>query len=440
MPVTEPRLLEELERAWSQSDRLFGLLTADAWLERPIPLRHPFVFYLGHLAAFAWNQVGRGVLGRGAFDARLDDLFERGIDPPDEAAARALAIDDWPSLPEIERYRDGVRAALREAWDDVGALADEHPLAERHRIYALVLEHELMHHETLVYKLHALDPRFLAGPPGPALELGPAADAGTVAIPPGRVTLGADFDELEFGWDNEFPRQRVDVDTFELDRRPVTVGEYRAFVDAGGYREERLWRSDDWDWIRARERSAPEKWFRTEDGWRRRTMFGDVGLDEVAGWPAIVTCAEAEAYARWQDARLPTEVELHRAAFGTPEGRERRYPWGSDDLDATHAHVDLAGFDPVPAGSRAAGASAFGALDLVGNGWEWTATTFGPRPGFEAWISTYPGYSSDFFGADHRVIFGAAWTTPARLVRPSFRNWFRRRYPWANATFRLVRS
>jgi len=438
--MTRPRLLEELEEAWSTSDRLFGMLTADGWHQRPIALRHPLVFYRGHATAFAWNQIGRGVLGRGDWNAELDELFERGIDPPDEETARAQAIDDWPALAVIERYRDEVRNALREAWNDVGARASEHVLAERHRAYALVLEHELMHHETLVYQYQALDPRFLERPTGTELDLGPAADAGTVSIPKGRATLGADFDAVEFGWDNEFPRQRVDVDPFELDRRPVTIGEFHEFVDAGGYRESSFWRADDWTWVQARDRKAPHYWFGDGRDWRLRTMFEDVALDEAAGWPAIVTCAEAEAYARWQGGRLPTEPELQRAAYGTPEGRERPFPWGSDEPEPRHANLGLRSFDPVPAGSQTAGASAFGALDLVGNGWEWTATEFGPLPGFEPWMPTYPGYSADFFDADHRVIFGAAWPTAVRLARPSFRNWFRRRYPWVFATFRLVRD
>ena len=440
VPATLPRLLEELELAWKTTDRLFGLMRPDAWLERPIALRHPFVFYLGHLSAFAWNQVGRGVLGRGPWKAEFEELFERGIDPPDERVAREQAIADWPNLAAIERYRDEIRNALRESWDDVGALASKHVLAEQHRIYALVLEHELMHHETLVYMLQALDSRFLICPQDFELELGPAASGGTVSIPQGRVTLGADFNKLAFGWDNEFPRQRVDVDAFELDRRSVTIGEYRAFVDAGGYRESSWWRADDWTWIQARDRRAPESWFQNAGDWRQRTMFSDVALERVEGWPVVVTCAEAEAYARWQGGRLPREAELQRAAYGTPQGRERSFPWGDDEAEPRHANLGLQSFDPVPAGSRVDGISAFGALDLVGNGWEWTSTRFGPLPGFEAWMSTYPGYSADFFDADHRVLFGAAWPTAARLARPSFRNWFRRRYPWVFATFRLVRA
>ena len=439
MPAERPRLLEELEEAWARTDRLFGVLTADAWAQRPIAARGPLVFHLGHTSALAWSQIGCGVLGREPWDGRLDALLEQPIDRTGEEPD-ADSLGDWPSVATIARYRDDVRDALRAAWDDVGERANEHVLAERHRVYALVLEYEQMHQEVVAGLIHALEPQYLERPAGADLDVGPAAAGGTVGIPQGRVTLGADFDELEFGWDNEFPRQRVDVDEFDLDRRPVTIAEYRAFVEAGGYRESSYWRADDWTWIQARDRRAPETWFSADGAWRCRTTFVDVDLAEVLGWPAVVTCAEAEAYARWQGARLPSEVELQRAAYGTPAGRERRFPWGSDPADEARANLDLTHWDLVPAGSRPAGTSAFGALDLVGNGWEWTSTEFGPLPGFEAWMPTWPTYSTDAFDADRRVAFGAAWPTATRLTRPSFRQRFRRRDPAVFATFRLVRA
>jgi formylglycine-generating enzyme required for sulfatase activity len=150
-----------------------------------------------------------------------------------------------------------------------------------------------------------------------------------------------------------------------------------------------------------------------------------------------VSHAEASAYARWRRRRLPTEAEYHRAAFGTPEGPERPFPWGDAEPTAERGNFGGERDDPVPAGSRPAGASAGGVHELVGNGWEWTSTPFAPFEGF-APMATYPRYSTDFFDGRHFVLKGASPATPAALVRRTFRNWFQGSYPFVFAKFRCV--
>jgi formylglycine-generating enzyme required for sulfatase activity len=152
-----------------------------------------------------------------------------------------------------------------------------------------------------------------------------------------------------------------------------------------------------------------------------------------------VSQAEATAYARWKGRRLPTEAEFHRAAYGSPAGEDRRYPWGDEAPDASRGHFDFRGWDPVPAGSHPKGASAWGVHDLVSNGWEWTSTVFGPFAGFEP-MASYPEYSADFFDGQHYVMKGASPATAKELLRPSFRNWFRSNYPYVYAKFRTVGS
>ncbi len=463
--------LAALEAAWKRTDRLFELLD-QAWFARPIPLRHPFVFYLGHLPAFTWNQIGRGVLGKGSFRPAFDELFERGIDPLDESAAADVAIDDWPPLDEILDYRDGVRAALPELARELEGAARERctdPLVENSRVLHLVLEHELMHHETLMYAIQELPPERKRAPehgvPPNGTERAADTEAEVLAIPGGTVTLGTDFDALPFGWDNEFPERRgVRVEDFRLDRLPVSVSDFHAFVDAGGYADGRLWSAADRAWLAKTAREHPSNWRRASDGsYFQRTMFGELPLAHVLDRPAIVSHAEASAYARWKGVRLPTEAELSRAAYGTPNGRERAlerahpervlerahpervleraHPWGDEaPVPGLHGNFGFASFDPAPIGSHPAGQSAFGVLELVGNGWEWTDTDFAAHAGFEPWMRTYPGYSTDFFDGEHKVLFGAAWPTDVRLVRKSFRNWFQRRYPWVFAKFRLARD
>jgi formylglycine-generating enzyme required for sulfatase activity len=154
-------------------------------------------------------------------------------------------------------------------------------------------------------------------------------------------------------------------------------------------------------------------------------------------WPVYATQAEASAFARWSGARLPTEAEFQRAAYGSPQG-ERAYPWGASPPTASHGVFDFASWDPAPVGSHPDGASAWGIHDLVGNGWEWTSTPFGPFPGFSP-MASYPEYSADFFDGEHFVLKGASSATARELLRPTFRNWFRARYPFVYAGFRCVR-
>jgi formylglycine-generating enzyme required for sulfatase activity len=156
-------------------------------------------------------------------------------------------------------------------------------------------------------------------------------------------------------------------------------------------------------------------------------------------WPVYVSFAEAAAFARWRQARLPTEPEFQRAAFGTLDGPERRHPWGDAEPTATRGVFDFSSWEPEPAGSHPDGRSAWGVDDLVGNGWEWTRTPFAPFPGFMP-LPSYPEYSADFFDEEHFVMKGASTATARELLRPTFRNWFRARYPYVYSTFRCVRE
>jgi len=430
-------LRDRLEAAWERSDLVFDLLADDVWLQRPIALRQPFIFYLGHLPAFAWNQVCRGVLGRPSFNAPFDTLFERGIDPVGDDYRPTSA--SWPGVADVLAYRDRVREALRASFDDVAALAAKDPLAERGRIYHLAIEHELMHHETLLYMVQQLPDRFKLRPSWlPAHVWRGAAAPGTVAIPGGRVTLGASFERAAFGWDNEFPEREVEVAPFRMDATPVRNEEYCEFVDGGGYRLRALWSDEDWAWKEGAGIRHPTFWVHDGDHWHFRTLFGPVSLEEAADWPACVSWAEARAYARWKGLDLPTEAEFHRAAFGRPGGAARRHPWGDGPACPEHGSFGFRDWAPTPVGSHPAGASAWGVHELVGNGWEWTSSVFEPYPGFKAYARTYPGYSADFFDGKHYSMLGASWATDGALVRRSFRNWFQPHYPYVFAKFRCV--
>jgi formylglycine-generating enzyme required for sulfatase activity len=197
----------------------------------------------------------------------------------------------------------------------------------------------------------------------------------------------------------------------------MTNADYLQFVEAGG--------------------PPPPFWVQRDGAWRLRAMFEEIDMPRA--WPVYVAQDQALAYAAWRGARLMTEAEFHRAAYGTPHGDERRQPWGDESPSAERGNFGKERWDPVSAGSYPAGASAWGVHDLVGNGWEWTSTVFEPLPGFLP-MASYPRYSADFFDNDHYVVKGASPVTGFDLIRRSFRNWYRPSYPYVYAKFRCVIS
>ena len=421
----------------TRSRMLFDLVTDDAYKTNPIPLRHVIAFYEGHLPVFSFNTLIKKALGRPGIDERYEKLFARGIDPEDEEAARASGRDAWPERHEILAYAEEADRRILDVLENEDLTRAGHPLLDRAEAVFTILEHEAMHHETLLYILHRL-PYSMKRKPAhadPVLE-GEVPGQRSIAIPAGRATLGAERDQQTFGWDNEFPRQVVSVPAFEIDAYPVTNRDWLDFMNAGGYETPEWWTKKGWAWRVESGLRQPLFWEPRRQGFVWRGMFEEVPLPPA--WPVYVSWEEAAAYARWKGGRLPTEAEFQRAAYGTREGAERPYPWGADAPDAGRGNFDFAHWDPTPVGAHPAGASAWGVHDLVGNGWEWTSTPFEGFPGFEP-MNSYPEYSADFFDREHYVMKGGSSATARELLRPSFRNWFRANYPYPYVTFRVAR-
>ena len=436
--LLNPTLLARLDEARSRTDSFFDLLPPNCLYERPVPERHRLIFYLGHLEAFDWSLLS-GELGLASQKCQLDKLFAFGIDPvggglPSDTPA------DWPAIVQVEQYRSNIRDRLDDA---LRCSRSPSSCFSNETLLNVAIEHRLMHAETLVYLLHnlPLEKKIPGAPPLPHPR--PSPRPGQVAIPSGVATLGQRRGSHEFGWDNEFEEQRVEVLMFSIDAFPVTNGEYLKFVRAGGYQESRYWELQDWEWRGAHHIDHPGFWIPLPHSaasdpaapWAYRAMFGDIPLP--LSWPVYVSHAEASAFARWAGKKLPTEAQWHRAAYGTAQGEEREYPWGDAPPDASRGNFHYFSWDPTSVDAHPEGASAFGVFDLLGNGWEWTSTPFAPLPGFQA-FSFYPGYSADFFDGKHFVMKGGSPRTDACMLRRSFRNWFQPHYPYVYATFRCV--
>jgi formylglycine-generating enzyme required for sulfatase activity len=403
-PEVRAGLFARLNSARAQTDHLFDILRPGAIYERPVSERHRLIFYLGHLEAFDWNQIARSGLSSPSFHPAFDKLFEFGIDPPPGQAPQDRP-SDWPSVAEVRSYNARVRSEL----DSLLAEAPE-------ELLHIALEHRLMHAETLAYLFHNLPYQHKLAPAGSIhLTAPPSVAPQVVAIPEGIATLGQR--PGEFGWDNEFHQHQVHVPAFQIGKYKITNAEYLEFVRAGA--------------------SPPHFWVDRNGQWFNRGMFAEIPLPP--DHPVYVTHLEAAAYAQWRGQSLMTEAQFHRAAYGTPARHERPYPWGDAAPESRHGNFDFHHWDPVAVTSTPQGDSAFGISQLVGNGWEWTATPFAPFEGFRPY-PTYPGYSQNFFDGEHYVLKGASPRTAACFLRRSFRNWFRRDYPYVYASFRLTEN
>ena len=329
----------------------------------------------------------------------------------------------------------------------------------------LVTFHEGMHAEALAYTRQTLGyppPCFVSE--APRCPIDRRACAGDVEIPGGKFIIGAEKN-LPFVFDNEKWAHTVHVGSFRIARAPVTNGEFLEFVEEGGYRDKRYWSEEGWQWLESggapqleksfakffkknltepmevvafKERlDHPVYWQPLDNGrWQQRVYDGYVLLNEDL--PVVhVSWYEAEAFCRWAGRRLPREAEWEVAASGefgadrTELAATRRYyPWGDSAPGAETANLDWRAGGLVEVGAHAAGDSAFGCRQMIGNVWEWTADDFLPYPGFSP--DPYKEYSQPWFGT-HKVLRGGCWATSALLIRNSWRNFYTpdRRDVWA---------
>jgi len=430
--VVEAPPLERISDARRRSDSLFDIVQRDAIYDRPIPERHRIIFYVGHLEAFDWNLLHENVFGLRSFHPEFDRLFAFGIDP----VGGGLPTDqpsDWPSLDRVREYVREIRNSLDDKlMSNAGGQRDGFALDT---LLNVAIEHRLMHVETLAYMVHQLPLERKIPQTTSSNPLVSPVTHSIIKIPRGAVRLGLNRRSGAFGWDNEFEAHTTDVPAFEIDRYMVTNGQFLEFMKAGGYAKRELWWDAGWQWKGANDISHPVFWHKRDGAWLYRTMFDEIPLP--LEWPAYVSRAEASAYARWAGKALPTEGQWQLAAYGSPDEAERLYPWGNDAPSSKHGNFDFESWDPVPVNAHPRGKSAFGVEGMLGNGWEWTSSVFGPFPEFEP-FPFYRGYSADFFDGKHFVMKGGSARTAACMLRPTFRNWFQPHYQYVYAGFRCV--
>ncbi len=408
--------------AWLESARARTLGLVEDWpsaarLGPRLAVVNPALWELGHVGWFEERWILRHAAARPPLRADSDALYDSSAVPHDHRWD--LALPSWEATLD---YLADVRVRSLVAARTVDPYFP--------RLAAL---HEDMHGEAFAYTRQTLGlPAPGVGASGP-VEAGPLA--GDVFVPGGRFTLGARPDD-PFTFDNEQRAHEVTVAPFWIARAAVTQAEFAEFTEDRGYARRELWSEEGWRWREAVRAEQPLHWRRDGGRWLRRAFDRFVALEPHR--PAIHVCwYEADAWCRWAGRRLPTEVEWEAAASCEPGqgGRalvdaRRRYPWGDAEPDARRANLDFRATGCADVAAHADGDSAFGCRQLVGNVWEWTASTFGPYPGFEP--GPYRDYALPWFGT-HKVLRGGCFVTRARIARNAYRNFYTpdRRDVWA---------
>src|SRR4029078_12785167 len=296
LAVDRSSVVDWYQRTRARTRAIFDLIDPSAYYSRPIALRNPIVFYEGHIPAFSVIAFLRRGLGRPPVDARLEKLFERGIDPDstDAAVPRSGANTEWPSRDEVLDFARRADVAIIEALEDA-ELRDERPAMHRAQALYTALEHEAMHQETLLYMWHRL-PHDQKRAPDLPQKGGGTPSAGKkgdrVRISAGTATLGADRNRITFGWDNEFDEHRVEVPAFEIDVHNVTNAEFLEFVEAGGYRDSSLWSKAHWAWVQENQITHPSFWSAATGPTAARFWIGMVQpVSAPPNWPVCVSPA-----------------------------------------------------------------------------------------------------------------------------------------------------
>ncbi len=412
------------------SMRLAAPLSDEDCQVQSMPDASPTKWHLAHVTWFFETFVlERYERHFTPFDASFRVLFNsyyQGVGEQHPRGQRGLV--SRPRLADIQRYRAQVdertRAVMQAHPDDSGLAA----------LVLLGLQHEQQHQELLLTDIkHALS----FNPPAQSAyaQRWPLAAVRAQAMrwfgyAGGVFELGHDAaQDGDFCFDNETPRHRTYTAPFELASRTVNCGEYLRFIDDGGYRRPELWLSLGWEWVRSSQRTAPLYWRQIDGGWTMHTLQGRVHID-----PHTPVCHlsyfEADAYARWAGARLPTEAEWERAARDH-QARTR----SQSHLPSRANFADRGAFHPLPPAEEAGD----GPVQLFGDVWEWTQSNYGAYPGYRPLPGAVGEYNGKFMCQQY-VLRGGSCATPAGHVRASYRNFFPPEAQWQFRGLRLARD
>lgn len=420
-------------RIRADTESLARHLAPEDMVVQSMPDASPTKWHLAHTTwffeTFLLTPHARGHRPREPQYAFLFNSYYNQVGPQFPRPRRGLL--SRPSVAEIFDYRADIDDAMARfiAGSDAATWRRCGPLA------VLGLHHEQQHQELIATDIkHALAqnplapaafPRPPRTSPGGGTSPPMPARPEWVAFAGGRMGLGRDTTAGSFAYDNEGPRHDVLLRPFRLRSHPVSNGEFRAFIDDGGYRRAELWLSDGWSTVREQGWQAPPYWrFREDGSVDEFTLFGARPLDPAA--PVVhLSLYEAAAYATWAGARLPYEAELEAAAAGPVTGNFG-IARGADGLPG--------GFHPrADTGAATAGT----VRQIFGDVWEWTQSAYSAYPGYRPTTGAIGEYNGKFM-CNQMVLRGGSCATPPGHVRPTYRNFFPPDARWQFTGLRLA--
>ena len=378
------------------------------------PVMSPLIWDFGHVGNYEELWLLQKAHGKILSKRALYDMYDASLHAREERPS--LNLLDWTSA---NHYLDAVREAVLETLETSDFDGDD-PLLKDGFVYNMIIQHEAQHNETMLQTLQLMKGEGYKPEARVELPIGEMVEEEMVPVPGGPFVMGT-ADET-WALDNERGAHVLHLPDFLIDKTPVTNRAYAEFVEDGGYEQKGLWDREGWEWIEEEGISAPKHWYQPEphSWWTQRFGF-DEPLNPKA--PVVhVSWYEADAYARWAGKRLPTEAEWEKAASWDPDtGTKRLYPWGDSPPRQELANLDQLAFGPAEVGAYPKGASAYEALGMIGDVWEWTASELRGYPGFESF--PYREYSEVFFDDGYRVLRGGSWATRPGAIRNTFRNW-----------------
>lgn len=414
-------------------EQLFETLRNDeAYYEKPITLRHPLIFYLGHTATFFINKlVLAGVLAE-RINPRLESIFAVGVDEMSWDDLNT-AHYDWPAVEEVMVYRRAMRAKVD---DLISSLPLTLPITWESPWWAIVMgvEHERIHLETssVLIRQHQLE--YVQPHPAwqPCRKSGDAPVNEMVTVPAGKVVLGKNKTDPVYGWDNEYGHHDAELSDFQVSRYLVSNREFLGFVEAQGYKTDSYWEEEGLAWRKFSDAAYPAFWVRQGDQWQLRLMTEEVAMPW--NWPVEVNYHEAKAFCNWkaqttgQPVRLPTEDEWYRLydVAGLSEVPHAERAQGNIHLDYYASSCPV---DEFPQGEF---------FDVAGNVWQWTETPMHPFHGFEV-HPLYDDFTTPTFDDQHNLIKGGSWIACGNESIRASRYAFRRHF-FQHAGFRYVIS
>jgi ergothioneine biosynthesis protein EgtB len=415
----------DLARRFAQiratTEALIAPLSTEDCQVQSMPDASPVKWHLAHVTWFFETFVlERFEPGFSPFDPAFRVLFNSYYQGIGEQHPRPLrGLITHPTLADVLRFRAAVDERL-------GALLTARPDdASLAQLVTLGLHHEQQHQELLLTDIkHALSFNPGHAPyavrwPMAAVQSQPVRWFG---FDGGLVEHGFDpARDGDFAFDNETPRHRTFVAPFELASRPVTCGEMLDFIDDCGYRRPELWLAMGWDWLRSSTRAAPLYWQQHDGRWLNHTLQGRVEVDPH-GPVCHLSLFEADAFARWAGARLPTEFEWELAARAQRRGVHGNF-------------ADRGAYHPLPQREPADRES----LQMFGDVWEWTQSSYSPYPGYRPLPGAVGEYNGKFM-CNQWVLRGGSCATPTRHVRASYRNFFSPEVQWQFSGLRLAKD